>query len=245
MNDHPMTVEVRTFVIIGEESVPVERCGLSFTRDDRVQGAIELPVNGVPILGRDEIDTIDALWSLLLTYLDRFAADGEEVFNFPERRWALNLKRVSGARVLVTFENGLDRRRAVASEKSVVCGLAAGAVRFFGAVLNFAPKEEWSYRRDFNLAMKMRARYSWVRAEGRTGDAGFVVDHTASDTCTSVLSDLARQSAATALNLNARTPPDPDETSTPSRGVHLRGRLAGDRRRSVIVSLGLPVLYSS
>ncbi|MGI5420484.1 hypothetical protein [Actinomadura luteofluorescens] len=155
-----MTVEVRTFVITGEDSVPVEGCGLSFSRDDHVQGAIELHVNGVPILGRDEIDTIDALWSLLLTYLERFAAGKEEVFNFPERRWTLNLERVSGARVLVTFEDGLDRRRTVASEKSVVCGLAAGAVKFFGAVLSFAPIEEWSYRRDFNLAMKMRAQYS-------------------------------------------------------------------------------------
>ncbi|GAA4372888.1 hypothetical protein GCM10023088_27050 [Actinomadura verrucosospora] len=155
-----MTSEARTFVVVGEKIVPVEGCGLSFSRDDRVQGAIELRVNEVPILGRDEVDTIDALWSLLLTYLENFAAGREEVFNFPERRFMLNLKRVSGARVLVTFENGLDRRRVVASEKSVVCGLAAGAVKFFGAVLSFAPKEEWSYRRDFDLAMKMRARYS-------------------------------------------------------------------------------------
>ncbi|MEU5992344.1 hypothetical protein ABZ806_25520 [Spirillospora sp. NPDC047418] len=160
MYDRPAAVEVRTFVVIGEEAVPVEGCGISFSRDDYVQGAIELHVDGVLIIGRDEIDTIDALWSLLLTYLERFAAGGGGVFNFPERRYVLNLKRVSGARVLVTFESGLDRRRAVASEKSVVCGLAAGAVKFFGAVLSFAPIAEWSYRRDFNLAMEMRARYS-------------------------------------------------------------------------------------
>ncbi|NYE16261.1 tyrosine-type recombinase/integrase [Actinomadura citrea] len=47
----------------------------------------------------------------------------------------------------------------------------------------------------------------------------------ASDTYTSVLPDLARQSAedAAAVILNARTQPDPDETAGPGRVVRLRG----------------------
>ncbi|MFI1535975.1 hypothetical protein [Streptomyces anandii] len=154
---------VKTSVVCDSgELALADSCGISFSRDRHVQGAIELRLKGVLILGQDEVDTIDALWSLLLTYLENFIAGGQGTFSFPERRFTLVLKRMPGGAVAVKFTNEGIRRSVVLSEKSALRVLTSGAVEFFSAVLRCSPKDEWSYRRDLNTAVRLREELSGI-----------------------------------------------------------------------------------
>ncbi|MEV5505628.1 hypothetical protein [Streptomyces orinoci] len=148
-----MAIQLRTLVIssLGElESV--QECNTRFSRDKYVQGVIELDINHIRILGCKEGDTIDALWSLLVTALENFCDGRDFVMPFPERCFVLSLSRLSGGRVVVKLESDVERRVAVGDARDVVEALAKGAVEFFQAVLRTSPKEEWSYRRDLNRA---------------------------------------------------------------------------------------------
>ncbi|MFJ7126589.1 hypothetical protein [Streptomyces sp. NPDC098101] len=160
----PAGTEVKTFVISeSEEPVEVGECHLDFARDRRVQGFVEIRVGGVLILGRENSDTIDALWSLLLAFLEDFLEGGEGALRFPERRYVLGLKRIPGGNVVVKFEDQEERRTALGREKDVLEGLLSGAVDFFGSVLETFPKEEWSYRRDFNTAVRLSEECARIR----------------------------------------------------------------------------------
>lgn len=147
----------------------VEKCGTPFSRDKYIQGAIELTVEGVRILGCEESDTIDALWSLIVTDLERFVAGEDVVIRFPERRYMLALKRASRGRVVVRFVD-IDRvRTAVGRTRSVLEALASGAADFFNAVLSTHPVDEWTYRRDLNAAVRL---YEQSQANSSVSSSG-------------------------------------------------------------------------
>ncbi|WP_143662725.1 hypothetical protein [Streptomyces sp. CB03238] len=156
-----MTARASTFIVSDSgEFIPVETCGIRFCRDRRIQGAIDLQVNDTPILGRSETDTIDALWSLILTYLEHFMAGEDRVLSFPERSFTLDLKRVSGGNVVVRYANQEEKRAALISEKEILKALTSGAIKFFDAALKSSPNDEWSYRRDFNTAVRLHEECS-------------------------------------------------------------------------------------
>ncbi|MGW6965864.1 hypothetical protein ACWGET_17655 [Streptomyces zaomyceticus] len=158
------TVEVRTYLQSDSgELVSIDLSGNEFHRDRYVQGAVEFRVGDVLLLGRENIDTIDALWSLMLSCLEAFMAGGTGVLRFPERMYVLTLKRIRPGNVLVRFDGPVEKRTAAGNEKDVLDGLLAGAVDFFAAVLESSPKDEWSYRRDLNAALRLREECSRMR----------------------------------------------------------------------------------
>ncbi|MFI6765427.1 hypothetical protein [Streptomyces sp. NPDC050355] len=161
--DKAVTVKARTFIVSGsKELVPVESCGISFSRDRRTQGGIELYVDDSLILRSSDTDTIDALWSLILTYIEGFMAGRSGVLNFPERRFTFGLKKMDRGNILVKFADREERRAALSREKDVLEALTSGAVEFFSAVLDSSPKDEWSYRRDLNAALRLHEECSSV-----------------------------------------------------------------------------------
>ncbi|MFE7114038.1 hypothetical protein ACFU99_01245 [Streptomyces sp. NPDC057654] len=158
-----MAVRVRSFVISASgELESIDTCDIEFHRDRRTQGGIELYVDDTLVLGRKETDTVDALWSLILTYIEGFQAGSTGVVNFPERRFTFSLTRMPRGNVLVRFTDREVKRTALGREKEVLEALTSGAVEFFNAVLNSSPKDEWSYRRDFNTATRLHDTYSSV-----------------------------------------------------------------------------------
>lgn len=161
------TVKVGTLIVADSgELVPAETCRVEFSRDRRIQGAIEFQVNGQTILGRDDTDTIDALWSLLLNYLEGYVGGRRGVLNFPERRFVLSLEKKGRGNVLVKFSDRDDGRAALVGEKDVLCALVSGAIEFFSVTIASSPRDEWSYRRDLNSAVRLRQEWS---DEGRSG----------------------------------------------------------------------------
>ncbi|MEV6398104.1 hypothetical protein AB0M39_25585 [Streptomyces sp. NPDC051907] len=103
-----------------------------------------------------------ALWSLLLTYIEGFMAGQSGELNFPERRFTFALKRVACGRILVKFADREGKRAVLSREKDVLEALASGAVEFFSAILDGSPKDEWSYRRDLNAAVRLQEECSSV-----------------------------------------------------------------------------------
>ncbi|MFH9246528.1 hypothetical protein ACH4LK_13965 [Streptomyces lydicus] len=159
--DKAVTVKLRTFVVSdSREFTPIEFAGIIFSRDRRIQGGIELYVGDSLILGRSDTDTIDALWSLLLTYIEGFMAGRSGVLNFPERRFTFSLKKMGRGEILAKFTDREEKRAAVGREKDVLEALTSGAVEFFSALLGFSPRDDWSYRRDLNTAQRLHAECS-------------------------------------------------------------------------------------
>ncbi|GIG93225.1 hypothetical protein [Plantactinospora endophytica] len=155
------TVRAKTFVLCGTgEPVPVGACEITFARDRRVQGFIQLYIDDHLILGPDTNDTIDALWSLMVTYVADFMQGRIGVLNFPERRFTFALDRVGRGNALVRFVDQEEKRTALSGEKELLEALTSGAVEFFSAVLESSPIDEWSYRRDLNTALRLRQECS-------------------------------------------------------------------------------------
>ncbi|WP_328381808.1 hypothetical protein OHS81_01895 [Streptomyces sp. NBC_00400] len=162
--DKSVTVKVRTFAVSNlREFTPIEISEIAFSRDQRIQGGIELHIGDTLILGRSDTDTIDALWSLILTYIEGFMKDRSGVLNFPERGFMFSLKKMGHGDALVKFTDREDKRAAVGREKDILAALTSGAVEFFSAVLDSSPKDDWSYRRDLNTAQRLYAECSGLQ----------------------------------------------------------------------------------
>ncbi|MFJ6406304.1 hypothetical protein ACIQK9_12390 [Streptomyces hydrogenans] len=158
MRNNSTKVVVRTFLHSAEEGlVGIEESRAVFGRDLYVQGSVELCVDGVVILARDDVDTIDSLWSFFLACLDDFLKRGYGVLRFPECAYVLTLKRVAGGRVVMKFEGPNKNRSALGGEREVIDGLLLGAVEFFQSVLDSSPRDEWGYRRDLGAALLLRS----------------------------------------------------------------------------------------
>ncbi|MFE1347115.1 hypothetical protein [Streptomyces sp. NPDC058757] len=157
MRANSTEVGVRTFVHSAERGlVGIEESQAVFGRDLYVQGSVELRVNGVVILDRDNVDTVDALWSLFLACLGDFLEKGYGVLRFPECAYVLTLERVTGGRIVLKFEGPNAKRSASGGEREVMDGLLLGAAEFFQAVLDTSPRDEWGYRRDLGTALLLR-----------------------------------------------------------------------------------------
>lgn len=170
MYDNAKAARVRTLVVAHSgELVPVESCDVQFCRDRCIQGVIEFYVDGIRILGHEDVDTIDALWSLMLTSLKTFIGGEDVVINFPECRYMLVLKRISGGRVVVKFVDRDEERVASGRIRNVLEALTRGAVDFFEAALNTLPVDEWTYRRDFNAAVRLHEESAYFDLDDSRG----------------------------------------------------------------------------
>ncbi|MET9345893.1 hypothetical protein [Streptomyces termitum] len=153
----PSKVVVRTFLCSGTgECTGIEQARPVFGRGLHVQGAVELGIDGAEVLTRAEVDTIDALWSLLLTCLGNFLESGHGVLRFPERAYSLTFERAAGRRVVLRFAGPNAKRSASGGEREVMDALLSGAAEFFRAVLASSPRDEWGYRRDLAAALALR-----------------------------------------------------------------------------------------
>lgn len=92
------------------EFVQVETCTDHPTDPDYVEGAIEIVVDGVEIVGRREWDYIDQLWSYIADMVEALRSHGTASTYYPDQPIRLEFKR-EGSRVVVASQDGEWVRR--------------------------------------------------------------------------------------------------------------------------------------
>jgi hypothetical protein len=115
---------IRTLVREGEQFVAIE--GARVPSDAaRVDGAIELVVDGLELVTREAWGDVVALWRAVLDGLEDFAVTGAAVIEFPEQPIELRLRRSRAGGMTVEVDDGEPRRAAVDEAEFLAAALEA------------------------------------------------------------------------------------------------------------------------
>lgn len=132
-------VEARTFLRMSDGSFELlSECANSPLAPCYVEGAIELVVENVEILGLSEWDLVDQLWAYIVEMLHRFRVEDRVGISFPDSPIKLTLQRTSPGRVLVSRESD-ETRRIVAIESELIETLTEEAARVLEKMSEMLP----------------------------------------------------------------------------------------------------------
>jgi hypothetical protein len=110
-----------------------------------VEGAIELSIDDVVVLDKTLWDDVDQLWAYIGDMLVSLRSGAEASTYFPDQPIKFAFKRLAGGRVLVTLENGPDRRSVATDEREFVDSLSRHASFFFGRMSGLIPANRGGY----------------------------------------------------------------------------------------------------
>jgi len=141
-------ISIRTFLRTADgEFVLVEHCSEPPPDPDYIEGAMELAVDGVEIIGKSQWDYVDQLWSYVVSMVEKLKVDGRADTYFPDQPILLTLQRERG-RVLVSANVREGLRRASTDEDELFDALRDAATVFFGKLSELVPSNAASYRAD-------------------------------------------------------------------------------------------------
>jgi hypothetical protein len=106
---------------------------------DYVEGAVEITVDGVEIIGCREWDYVNQLRSYLSVAAEELGATGAAHTYFPDQPIKLELQR-QGNRVLISSTVGDQVRRASVERTEFAAVLKATGLRFFDEITSLVPE---------------------------------------------------------------------------------------------------------
>jgi hypothetical protein len=77
-------IEATTYLFAGAALVPLDDVREPPKRLNYIEGAIELSIDGHPIITKDEWDLVDQLWAYLVNAVQRVAAGRDAQMPFPD-----------------------------------------------------------------------------------------------------------------------------------------------------------------
>lgn len=104
-----------------------------------VPGAIELVVDGQPVLDRELWDDVDWLWPLVVQAVDDGLRTGVGERWFPDQPILVRVERSGAHRLLLTVTGGPVHRVVSADRAALARAVAAGARDFFGHLERLVP----------------------------------------------------------------------------------------------------------
>ncbi len=110
-----------------------------------VEGAVELTINGVPIIDREMWDYVDQLWAYLGDMVLRFREKGEASTYFPDQPIKLSFSRHGRGRVLVSLAINRDSRAASVEEDELIEALRHHGISFFDKMKILLPDNVEGY----------------------------------------------------------------------------------------------------
>lgn len=139
-------VTVRTLLRSSDGTfAPMNRSATPPPDLDYVEGAIELSVDSVEIVGRAQWDYVDQLWAYIATMIETLRTKDEASTYFPDQPIRLTFSR-KGRRILVSCESGEVKRVASADESELLARLRVAGREFFDAMGAMAPANNRSYQ---------------------------------------------------------------------------------------------------
>lgn len=133
--------------------VPLGAAGGAARDLDLVEGAIEIAVDGTPLLGTRNWDYVFPLWAYTAAALRDVRATGEGALRFPDQPVECELSRVAEGVRLRVRGDGPDRE-AVASEPRFVQAVRARGAEFFRAAIAWFPEERGVIERSLSRLLE-------------------------------------------------------------------------------------------
>jgi hypothetical protein len=141
-------IAIRTFLRNADGGFTlVEDCAEPPSDPDYIEGAIELIVDGVEIIGKSQWDYVDQLWSYVVSMAEKLKGDSRADTYFPDQPILLAFQKERG-RVLVSAKVQEGVRRASADEGELMDALRVAGRVFFGKLSELVPSNAPSYRMD-------------------------------------------------------------------------------------------------
>ena len=125
----------------------VEHCSESPSDPDYIEGAIELIVDDVEIIGKSQWDYVDQLWSYIVSMAEKLKGDNRADTYFPDQPILLALQKERG-RVVVSAKVREGIRRASVDEDELMDALRSAGRIFFEKLSEMVPSNAASYRMD-------------------------------------------------------------------------------------------------
>lgn len=142
-----MMIRIETYLRMEDGSfTPLERCALRPPDIDYIEGAIEIEIGGVEIVGRSEWDYVDQLWSYIADMTARLGSESEVSTYYPDQPVSL-IFHATANWVVVTSRIGSETRSAGIGRSELIRALGEAGGRFFGNLSQLAPERSSSYRR--------------------------------------------------------------------------------------------------
>jgi hypothetical protein len=139
-------IAIRTYLRLDDSAFrPVQDCVVAPPDVHYIEGAIELTIDRVEIMGVAEWDYVDQLWSYIATMVDTLRTEDRASTYFPDQPILLTFER-SGRRVLVSRRNGDTARRAGADESEFIAAVRDAGRDFFERMAVLVPSNSHAYR---------------------------------------------------------------------------------------------------
>ncbi|RCG29634.1 hypothetical protein DQ384_18765 [Sphaerisporangium album] len=142
-------INVRSFFRTPDgEFVAVDEFDGALDDLDYIEGAIELEVDGKPMLGKAEWDYVDELWFYISDMVREMRSTGEAMTDFPDQPITLSFRRIDRVgRVRISCDFGVshERRDAVVREEELLDALRRSGSLFFEKMAILAPGHSKGY----------------------------------------------------------------------------------------------------
>lgn len=154
-----MTTVIRSYFRDGKRLVPIDEHHGRLSDERYVRGAIELTVDGTPLMTQAEWDLVDQLWSYLITLAQKVGAGEPASTSFPDQPIDLLFAPNSrGTRVEMRLRySGVDRRVSADRDELLMAIVEAGSA-FFEALLRAAPGSAHHWRGELARLETLRSR---------------------------------------------------------------------------------------
>jgi hypothetical protein len=138
-------IRITTYLRSGDGTFrPAETCTAPPADPDYIEGAIELNIAGVEIIGKREWDYVDQLWAYICTMSKELRTQERADTYFPDQPILLAFQR-KGQRVLVTSKAGDETRTADADFDELMSALREAGTGFFAHLARLVPANARSY----------------------------------------------------------------------------------------------------
>jgi hypothetical protein len=122
----------------GGKFVPVDATSVAPPDPDYIEGAIELQIDGVEIIGKREWDYVDQLWAYISSMMKSLASAPVAETYFPDQPILLKFRR-NGPQILVSSEVGDVTRQANADHVEFIAALRTAGTDFFTRMSELVP----------------------------------------------------------------------------------------------------------
>jgi hypothetical protein len=131
-------VVFRSFLQEGAALVPIEQATKTPPDDDYIDGAVEMLVDGRPILEREKLDLVDQLWAYLVDGLKQLL-DGESFSTFyPDMPLEVRML-LQGSSVLITANDRVKINSATVELEELRRAMLPAAAVFFRRLGELSP----------------------------------------------------------------------------------------------------------
>jgi hypothetical protein len=139
-------IDIQTFLRLNDGTFQqVQSCKNSPVDPDYIEGAIELSIDGVEIIGKPEWDYVDQLWAYLANMIHVLRTENEASTYLPDQPILLTFER-KGNRVVVSSRAGENARRASVGESELFTAMRTAGQEFFEKMSDLVPTNSDAYQ---------------------------------------------------------------------------------------------------